>query len=400
MNKKILILIGVILLILSILIFDIIFNIRNVNEDHKSNSSGNENVTSSANSTSNLDTTSKNDNNNKKDTNEEKTKKDDNVSNDTNSQSENVINKSSVKYNGWLKTNGSKLQNEKGENIQLRGISSHGICWFSDLITYNNLKELKENWNINVFRLAMYTDSNGQGYISNPSENKDKVCKIVDMAIDLDMYVIVDWHILSDNNPQIHKEEAKKFFDVMSKKYATTPNVIYEICNEPNGNDVTWDNSVKPYADEIIPIIRNNSSKSLIIVGTPFWCQHLDKAADNPLQFNNIVYSCHFYSGSHGEELRRKIDYCISKNIPVFVSECGLTDASGNGNVYFDKFQEWINYLNNNNISWLYWSFSNKNESSAILNSSYSPNAGNSDLNNYLTDSGQFIKNVFKSYNN
>lgn len=312
-----------------------------------------------------------------------------------NMESEKYSNINSVKYNGWLKTKKYNLLNEKDEKIQLRGLSSHGICWYSDLLTYDNLKNLKETWNINVFRIAMYTEGSDKTYINNPMENKEKIYKVIDFAIDLDMYVIIDWHILSDHNPQIHKEDAKEFFDEVSKKYHNCPNVIYEICNEPNGTDVDWNNSIKPYAEEIIPIIRNNSNKSLIIVGTPFWCQNIDEAADNPLDFDNVVYSCHFYSGSHGEDLRNRIDYCISKNIPVFISECGTTNVSGDGNIYLENFQEWIDYLNEKNISWINWSFSNKNESSAILTPEYSVSAENKDFNNYLTESGKFIKKIF-----
>ena len=95
------------------------------------------------------------------------------------------------------------------------------------------------------------------GYISDKENIKNKVIEIADNVIDLDMYVIIDWHILMDNNPNTHKEEAKEFFREMSTLYADTPNVIYEICNEPNGNSVTWDKSIKPYAEEIIPIIRH-----------------------------------------------------------------------------------------------------------------------------------------------
>ena len=308
----------------------------------------------------------------------------------------------------WLHTSGSKLLNEKNEEIQLRGISSHGIGWFYDVLTYENLETLKNDWNINVFRIAMYTDPNSQGYISNPQETLNKVTNIVDMAVQLDMYVIIDWHILNDNDPLIYKEQSKTFFDEVSSKYADIPNVIYEICNEPNGNNITWEGNVKPYAEEIIPIIRNNSENSLIIVGTPDWCKDLTSTANNPLNFDNVVYSCHFYSGTHGSELREKIDYCVDKNIPIFVSECGLTDASGNGGVYFDKFNEWVNYLNSKNISWVYWSFCNKNESSAILSSSYTPSSSNvsldesnnntSSINDYLTEAGKFIKDIFKSY--
>lgn len=34
------------------------------------------------------------------------------------------------------------------------------------------------------------------------------------------MYVIIDWHILSDGNPNTYVEDAKKFFAQMALKYA------------------------------------------------------------------------------------------------------------------------------------------------------------------------------------
>lgn len=298
--------------------------------------------------------------------------------------------KSSVSYNGWLHTKDYSLMNDKNNPIQLRGLSSHGIDWYPDSLTYSNIQTLKNDWHINTFRIAMYTDSNNSGYIYSSEKNFNKVCEIIDWCIDLDIYVIVDWHILNDNNPLQHQEESKQFFDLISKKYSKYPNVIYEICNEPNGNNVTWQNSIKPYAETIIPIIRKNSPESLIIVGTPDWCKKINQVADSPLEYKNILYSCHFYSGSHGYELREKIDYCINKNIPIFISECGATDASGNGNLYINEFSNWINYLNKNNISWIYWSFSEKQESSAILKST-------NDLNN-LTESGNYIKNLLLNY--
>jgi len=316
------------------------------------------------------------------------------------------IDKTTVSYNNWLHTDGKYLKNEKNEIIQLKGISSHGIEWFYDIITYENLKTLKETFNINTFRIAMYTDSNGQGYISNPTENKEKVTTIIEMATKLDMYVIVDWHILTDNNPQTYTQQSIDFFNEISLEYKNTPNVIYEICNEPNGSNVSWDYNVKPYAEQIIPIIRKNSPKSLIIVGTPDWCKDLKSVANNPLKYENILYSCHFYSGSHGKELQDQIDYCLNSNIPIFVSECGLTDASGNGTTYFNEFSEWISFLNSKNISWIYWSFSNKNESSALLTPEYKPtvNPENIDtsqnntisINDYLSESGKFLKSVLK----
>ena len=285
-----------------------------------------------------------------------------------------------VSYHGNLKLKGVNLVNEHEEKVQLKGVSSHGLQWFNYLITEDNIKTLK-NWGSNVFRLAMYTIDGG--YINNNDIYNDLI-KDIDLVIDNDMYVVVDWHILNDNNPNINKEEAKKFFEKITSKYKNTPNIIYEICNEPNGN-TTW-SDVKSYADEIIPIIRKNS-KSIIIVGTPTWSQDVDSVIGNELKYDNIMYALHFYSGTHKEFLREKAKKALDNNIPIFVSEFGVSDASGNGGVYLDEANTWMDFINKNNLSYINWSLADKDESSALLK----PN--NKTINDdVLSESGKFIK--------
>lgn len=296
-----------------------------------------------------------------------------------------------VTYNGFLKVNNGKLVNQYNQQIQLKGISTHGIQWYGDLMNYNNMSYLKENWNINVVRIAMYTEENG--YISNKETIFNKATQIIENAISLDLYVVIDWHTLSDNDPNIHKQEAKEFFDTISSIYKNTPNLIYEICNEPNGVEVSWNNHIKPYAEEIIPVIRQNSPNSVIIVGTPNWCKNLEKAIDNKLEYKNILYSCHFYSGSHKEEITNQIEKASQSGLPIIVSEWGTSDASGDGKVYEQETRELINLLNKNNISWINWSFSNKNEASAILTENYDINLEDS-IENYLTESGMLVKEL------
>lgn len=289
-----------------------------------------------------------------------------------------------VSYNGCLQINKSDIVNQYGESLLLKGISTHGIQWFKELYTLDNISKLKEIFDINLIRIAMYTEQDG--YINNPIL-KNKVIEIVKYAIELDLYVIIDWHILNDNDPNTNKEQAKEFFKEMSNKFKHTPNVLYEICNEPNGS-VTWDD-VKSYANEIIHIIRNNT-KNIIIVGTPNWCQDIDKVADDKLNYDNIAYSLHFYSGSHNEELRKKIDYARSKNLCVFVSEFGISKASGTGGVFKKEGKIWLDYLKERNISFVNWSLTNKDESSALL----LPNTKVIDESN-LSASGKFIKEEY-----
>ena len=174
-----------------------------------------------------------------------------------------------VAKHGRLSVKGADLVDSKGNKFQLRGISTHGINWDvgSPYVNKKAFKTLRDDWGVNAIRLAMYTEEYN-GYCSGGSQAKLRklVDKGVGYATDLGMYAIIDWHILSDGNPNKNKAQAKKFFTTMAKKYKNNKNVIYEICNEPNG--CGW-KEIKSYATDIIKTIRKYDKKAVIIVGTP-----------------------------------------------------------------------------------------------------------------------------------
>ena len=304
-----------------------------------------------------------------------------------NKQEEKVEKNNYASYNGSLKLDGNNIVNQYNEKITLKGISSHGLQWFNYLITDENIKELK-SWNTNIFRLAMYTKEGG--YIDNKDIYNDLINDI-DLVIDNDMYVIVDWHILSDNNPNNYKQEAIEFFDKISSKYKDTPNIIYEICNEPN-NGTSW-NDIKSYADHVVKTIRKNSN-NIIIVGTPTWSQDVDSVISNKIDDNNTMYALHFYSGTHKDYLREKAKNALNNNVPIFVSEFGVSDASGNGGVYLDEANKWMDFIKENNLSFINWSLADKDESSALLK----PN-NKIITDESLSESGKYIKDIIKNTN-
>ena len=117
------------------------------------------------------------------------------------------------------------------------------------------------------------------------------------------MYVIIDWHILSDGNPQQNQKEALKFFKKMAKKYKNNTNVIYEICNEPNGG-TSW-STIKKYAEKIIKGIRTYDKKAVILVGTPNWSQDVDQAALSPVSYTHLDVYKRQHLG-HSVDWRRK----------------------------------------------------------------------------------------------
>ena len=180
------------------------------------------------------------------------------------------------------------------------------------------------------------------------------------------MYVIVDWHILSDSNPNLYKETALSFFERIASTYGDKPNILYEICNEPNGG-TSWAD-IKSYAEIIIPVIRKNDKNAIIIVGTPNWSQDVDIVSEDPITgYDNIMYAVHFYAATHKDDLRNKVKTAISNGLPVFVSEFSLCDASGNGGIDYDSSDVWFDLINDNNLSYASWSLCNKNETSALI---------------------------------
>ena len=294
-----------------------------------------------------------------------------------------------------LKLNGTQLVDEGGNPIQLRGVSTHGLSWFPQYVNQEFFTELKVEWNANVVRLAMYTEEYG-GYCSGGDQEslKQLVKDGVGYATNAGLYVIIDWHILQDGNPQNHQEEAKAFFDEMSKEFSGYNNVLYEICNEPNGA-TTWE-QVKAYAEEVIPVIRANDEDAIIIVGTPNWCQDIDKPVENPITgYDNIMYALHFYAASHTENLRDRMEYVLEMGVPVFVSEFGTCDASGNGG--FDKYQsdEWLKIMNSEGVSYVAWNLSNKDETSAIFKTECQNNNGFT--KDDMTENGQWIYDMLKN---
>ncbi len=305
-------------------------------------------------------------------------------------------NENALEYFGALSVKDGALVDEDGNAVQLTGVSSHGINWFPEFITEDSIKTLRNDWGVNVIRLAMYT-SDYNGYCVGGDDNrqvlKDKIDEAVQAATDNDMYVIIDWHILNDKNPNEYKTDAIQFFGEMVRKYEDNENVIYEICNEPNG-DTTWDD-IKEYADEVIPVIREVDDDAIIIVGTPKWSSDLASVVEDPLDYDNIMYAYHFYAGTHKSTQRNDLEEALEEGLPVFISEYGLVNSDGDGSVNSRESQKWYDLMDEYNLSSCIWNLSNKEEGSALISSDCDATSAWSESD--LSEEGQYFYDYMKS---
>ena len=349
---------------------------------------------------------------------------------------------------GGLQVKGLQLSDKDGNPVQLAGMSSMGFQWCANCYTRESIENLVKEWNINVFRVANYVEEGG--YNSDPEKMRALITQVIDWCGELGIYAIVDWHVLKPGNPLNEKyKAAPEFFDFIANRYAGAEHVIYEICNEPNNCEakdnkeapwectkkdlVTWETIVE-YANKIIPIIHSACDKvkaphPIIIVGTPQWDQLVDACLkegryegndkdlsdplpdrDARLKYDNLMYAFHFYAAEHNEGFRQdgKIYYYnmyaymydVLGKLPVFCSEFGVTEASGDGKMDFGRTDSWLFLLNgynagNQKVSFTNWSYSDKEETSAALKEGA---CAKREWNN-TTFSGNYMKKVITVVN-
>ena len=268
-----------------------------------------------------------------------------------------------VRY-GKLQVVGTHLCDSSGKPIQLRGVSTMGLQWYGGILNDAAFEALKKDWKADVVRLAMYPGEGG--YAFHP-ELKQLVWQGIELAIQYGMYVNVDWQMLNPGNPNDPLYGGSQaFFDEVSKKYGKYPNLLYEIMSEPNGK-VSWADDLKPYAEKIVATIRANDPDNPILIGSGTWSQDVDVAAADPLQGKNLMYSFHFYAGTHGQALRDKVQAALDRGVAVFATEWGTSQASGTGGTFLPESEEWLAFLDRHMISWTNWSLCDKSETSAAL---------------------------------
>jgi endoglucanase len=294
-----------------------------------------------------------------------------------------------VKKHGQLQVKGTQLCDKKGNPVVLRGMSYGWHNFWPRFYNENTVAWLAKDWNCSVVRAAMGIEPK-HGYKEDSAFAIQKIKAVVDGAIKAGIYVIIDWH-----SHNINLEEAKTFFAQMAKEYGKYPNIIYELFNEPDYE--SW-NDVKNYETEVINVIRKYDGDNVILAGCPHWDQDINFVADAPLQgFTNIMYTVHFYAATHKQELRDRCDYALKKGIPIFISESAGMESSGNGAINKEEWLKWIDWAEQNKISWITWSVSDKDETCSVLLPSANSNGNWTEKD--LKQSGIEARAVLKEYN-
>ena len=296
-----------------------------------------------------------------------------------------------VEKHGLLKVSGNKIVGDDNEPVSLAGNS---FFWSNNnwgghrFYKASVVDWLKIDWNTTIVRAAMGVDDTG-GYLSDKTANKSRLKTIVEAAIDAGIYVIIDWH---SHHAENYEDEAIAFFQEMATEYGEYNNIIYEIYNEPL--DISWDDTIKPYAEKVISAIREIDPDNLIVVGTPEWSQRVDLAAANPItNFSNIAYTLHFYSVHHQQWLRDRASNALNQGIALFVTEWGVLGYTQDD----PETEEWMQWCKENELIHLSWAVNDKEEEWSIVKPNSNTN-GQWQTSN-LTESGILTRQINRNWN-
>jgi endoglucanase len=291
---------------------------------------------------------------------------------------------------GLLQTSGSKIVDKNKNPVSLAGNSFY---WSNNGWGGENYYKpeivswLALDWGTSIVRASMGVDDIG-GYLQDKSGNVAKVKVIVDAALANGLYVIIDWHT---ENAHKYTDEAVEFFTQMALLYGKNDNIIYEIFNEPL--EISWSNTIKPYAEKVITAIRKIDPDNIIVVGTPTWSQRVDLAAADPITIsNNIAYTLHFYTVFHKQGLRDVATAAIKSGLPIFVTEWGPLGYTQND----PEAELWMEWCRVNMISHCAWAVNDKLEEWSIVK----PGTYNIKIwsDSSLTESGKLERKYIRSW--
>ena len=265
----------------------------------------------------------------------------------------------------WLSVSGRFLRDPQGNNVVLRGVSLIDVSVANsrprNAVTLTNmLTNETDGWYTRVVRFPVYPNAiDGQpGWIANPDAYfNNHLDPAIQNCISKQIYCIIDWHYISDYTSSTIDTTTRAFWSYVAPRYANTPNVIFELYNEPINPDnwSTWKATAQPWVN----LIRSFAPNNLILIGGPRWSQNLSSAASDPFVGSNLVYVAHIYPQHGGQSTWDSWFGNAANSVPFFITEWGWQQGgaiptSGTLSGYGVPFST---YMESKGLSWTAWVF-------------------------------------------
>jgi len=243
----------------------------------------------------------------------------------------------------WLKTDGNRIVNEKGEVAILRGVNIGSSHWGYENWHSKAVKKAVKDWNSKIIRVRLYPED----IINDPNFFFDLEKQFINPARHKGVYVILH-AFLEGSETDLPDEETIEMWLKVVERYKNEPLVLYDLIPEPH--DVSQEQVRQAYLD-LIPKIRKIHPRSLILVTGVGWAREINSYLKNPLPFENLVYRVNPYNRvGEFEGLFGK----IALKYPVFITEFGKREFPPMNE---RDIQVLLDYANQLNLGWTVWNF-------------------------------------------
>ncbi len=148
------------------------------------------------------------------------------------------------------------------------------------------------------------------------------------------MYAILDWHSignvvtgrapLSQELYSATEESTREFWSQIAAHFESTPHVLFEVFNEPQGIAAEeW----RDAAQALIGVIRGAGATQPVIVGGLEYARDLSWVLKTPLDDAAVIYASHIYP-SHPASSWDTWFGDVALRYPVMITEWGFLDQS------------------------------------------------------------------------
>jgi len=318
----------------------------------------------------------------------------------------------------FIKTNGSKLVDDNGDAIILKGTNlgnwlvpegymfkmeqvnaprkidellyelvgpdSLAVFWkgfLNNYITHADIKYLKKI-GVNHLRLPfhykMFTDDL---YMGERNQGFKYFDRLVNWCREEQIYILLDMHCapggqtgdnIDDSYGYPYLLKSKSSQDLMAKiwvriaeRYKSEPVIIgYDIVNEPIAHyfkDELDDLSHQLFLlyKRITNEIREVDQDHMIFLNGSVWSGNFDVFEE--IIDDNTVYEFHkYWFDVNQEAIQTYIDFSEKHQVPIYVGETG------------ENTDEWVNdfrvLLEENNVNWCFWPYKKMNNTRGVMN--------------------------------
>jgi hypothetical protein len=253
---------------------------------------------------------------------------------------------------------GTKIVNARGYVVQLKGFSTMDPT----LVTRSQIIRFRSDWKITILRVPLLVGSGRCWVVGNINVNASYLAaadSVLKWCRDNKIYVLFDgWHEGGTGNTLGEWSSTVAAWRILADRYKNQDHILWEIFNEPHGNNVPWTTWV-PMAEQLIDTIRSrNPVVKAIVAGTANWCQIAD-VKTRKFNREKVIYSWHPYSGVYGSigasVWEQRFGYIMTSGVaPVMNTEWGFTSASDSANYGTQLIQ----YMKGKGMSWTGWCYS------------------------------------------